>query len=115
VIDPVFTYLTYLGGSSVDYIGVEGKKVKRMPLSGQTATQFMHRWHSDLRHWAPGMGSSPPWQWSRQRLQSSQWLGCFSRPKMAQREARPSSPPSGQTARHQKRVMRKFAARIRKN
>ncbi len=39
---------------------------------GQLPTQFMHIRHSDLRHGAPPMGSSPPWQWSRQRLHLSQ-------------------------------------------
>ena len=80
--------------------------------SVQSATQFMQRWHSALRQRLEAIGSSAPWQCSRQRLQSSQWPSFFSRPSTAQREITPSSAPSGHSARHQKRVMRKFSAKM---
>ena len=82
---------------------------------GQLPTQFMHIRHSDLRHGAPPMGSSPPWQWSRQRLQLLQRSGSLCSPSTDQRDTAPSSAPSGQIARHQNRVTRKLAARIARN
>jgi hypothetical protein len=48
------------------------KKRKARPSCGQLPTQFMHIRHSDLRQGTPPMGSSPPWQLSRQRLHLSQ-------------------------------------------
>ena len=78
--------------------------VKLMPPVGQSVTQFMQRWHSALRQAAPGTGSSPPWQWSRQRRQSSHFSSCLRICTSDQREQTPSSAPSGQMARHQKRV-----------
>ena len=66
---------------------VSGKKRKASPLSGHSATQFMHRWHSAWRQRTPGIGSSPPWQLSWQRLQSVHWLSRFSKPRIDQRES----------------------------
>ena len=43
------------------------------------------------------MGSSPPWQCSRQRLQLLQASGSLSSPRTDQRETTPSSAPSGQS------------------
>ena len=90
------------------------KRNWRLPC-GQESTQFMHMRHSDLRQGTPPMGSSPPWQCSRQRLHLSHAAGSLCRPRMDQRETKPRSAPSGQIARHQKRVTRRLAARIMRN
>ncbi len=75
-----------------------GKNLKRSPLSGQSSTQFRQRWHSALRHLAPGIGSSPPWQCSRQRLQSSQLRGV-----LLQAQNRPARHPAQQRAQRAQR------------
>ena len=56
------------------------------------------------------MGSSPPWQLSRQRLHLSQASGSLCSPSTHQRETAPSSAPSGQIERHQSRVTRRLAS-----
>ncbi len=80
--------------------------VKLSPPVGQSCMQFRQRWHSALRHCAPGMGSSPPWQCCRQRRQLSHFESSLRICTSDQREQTPSSAPSGQIARHQKRVTR---------
>ena len=66
-------------------------------------TQFMHIRHSALRHGTPPIGSSPPWQCNRQRLQLSQLAGILVQPEnrparnhaeqRAQRADRPAPQP----------------------
>ena len=75
----------------------------------------MHIRHSDFRHGELPMGSSPPWQCSRQRLQLLHAAGSLSSPSTDHRETAPSNAPSGQIERHQNRVMRKLIARITRN
>ena len=81
---------------------------KLMPPVGHSVTQFRQRWHSAFRQAAPGTGSSPPWQCSRQRRQSSHLSSCLRIWTSDQREHTPSRAPSGQMARHQKRVTREL-------
>ena len=50
----------------------------------------MHIRHSALRHGTPPMGSSPPWQLSRQRLHLSQASGSLCSPSTLQRETAPN-------------------------
>ena len=86
-----------------------------MPPVGQSLRQFRQRWHSALRQVAPGIGSSPPWQCSRQRRQSSHFSSCLRICTSDQREQTPSSAPSGQMARHQKRVTPRLSASRKTN
>ncbi len=90
-------------------------QAKLMPPVGQSLRQFRHRWHSALRHVAPGIGSSPPWQWSRQRRHSSHFSSCLRIWRSDQREQTPSIAPRGQMARHQKRVTRVLRTRTKTN
>ena len=91
------------------------KNWKLRLLCGQLPTQFMHIRHSDLRHGTPPIGSSPPWQFSRQRLHLSQFDASLCSPRIDQRETAPSKAPKGQIARHHNRVMRRLAHRITRN
>src|ERR1039458_9905607 len=79
--------------------------------SGQLPTQFMHIRHSALRHAAPPMGSSPPWQLSRQRLQLLHFSASLCNPSTDQRDTAPNSAPSGQIERHHRRVTRRLPDR----
>src|ERR1019366_2628365 len=88
------------------------KKRNSRPSCGQLPTQFMHIRHSALRHGAPPIGSSPPWQCIRQRLHLSQLSASLCSPSTLQRDTAPSSAPNGQIERHHSRVTRKLAARI---
>ena len=91
------------------------KKRKLRLCSGQLSTQFMHMRHSDLRHGAPPIGSSPPWQFNSQRLQRLHFSESLWRPRMEKRDAAPSNAPSGQMERHHRRVTRRLAARMSRN
>ena len=79
--------------------------------SGQAFSQFMHMWHSSCRHFTPPCGLSAPWQCTRHRLQSVHLAWSFVIPKSAKRAKTPRNAPSGQSTRHQKRGMKRFAKR----
>ena len=58
----------------LDRLRACGKNLNSRLWSGHASTQFRHMTHSALRHGTVPIGSSPPWQRIRQRLQSSQVL-----------------------------------------
>ncbi len=86
-----------------------------MTSSGHAASQLRHMWHSSCRCLTPPWGESAPWQCTRHRLQSVHLAWSFSMPTMENFDITPSSAPSGQSARHQKRGMMRFMNTIATN
>ena len=82
-----------------------------MTSSGQAFSQFMHMWHSSCRHFTPPCGRVGALAVDEAQVAVGALRVVLLIPKSAKREKTPRNAPSGQSTRHQKRGMKRFAKR----